>query len=254
MDAFVLDELGIKLPKKDDRAVYAIKLGDLKNRLDAYSNHPRFRKLKDILLNKIFAVELNTLASEIFSGTTPTAGGDAYTEDTSGIPFVRSGEITSDGKVAENIELLLKPDVHDGMMKRSQLKQGDLLIAIVGATIGSVGVYDRNAPANINQAIAGVRLNDKVLPEFICWYLKSSAGQAVLEFLKRPVARANINLEEVGQILVPVPEISLQKKIIIEVEKRRAQAQSLREEAEHEWQGAKENFEKALLDQKGLHE
>jgi len=247
IDGFVLEQLGLKLPKSDDRSVFSIKLGDTKKRLDAYSNHPRFRNLKDVLLNKLSAVELSTLAIEIFSGITPTAGGDAYIEDASGIPFVRSGEITPDGKVAENIELLLKPEIHDGMMKRSQLKQGDLLIAIVGATIGSVGVYDRNTPANINQAIAGVRLNDKVLPEFICWYLKSSAGQAVLEFLKRPVARANINLEEVGQILVPVPEIGIQKKIITEVEKRRVQARTLREAAEGEWQSAKEKFEKALL-------
>ncbi len=248
MDAFVLEQLGLKLPKEDNRSVFSVKLGDTKSRLDAYSNHPRFHKLQDILLNKLSAVELQTLATEIFSGTTPTAGGNAYTEEANGVPFVRSGEITTDGKVAENIELLLKPEVHDGTMKRSQLKQGDLLIAIVGATIGAVGVYDRKTPANINQAIAGVRLKDKVLPEFVCWYLKSSAGQAFLDFLKRPVARANINLEEIGQILVPVPKIETQKMIIDEVESRRAGARRLHESAEREWKEAKMKFEKALLE------
>lgn len=248
IDDIVLPKLGIKPFNEIHRSVYAIRLGETDNRLDAYANQPRFHYLRKTLKEKYSAIELSSIALDIFSGTTPLAGGDAYTDEGNGIPFVRSGEITSDGLVSENHDVFLKPLVHERTMKRSQLKQDDLLIAIVGATIGSVGIYKSDKPANINQAIAAVRLpTDKVLPEFVSWYLKSSVGQGMLDFLKRPVARANINLEEIGQILVPIPTLAIQKEIIKNVETRRAQARQLRKEAERQWQEAKEKFEKALL-------
>lgn len=41
------------------------------------------------------------------------------------------------------------------------------------------------------------------MPEFLVAYLLSPVGQTYLEYLKRPVARANINLEEIGEIGIP---------------------------------------------------
>lgn len=90
-------------------------------------------------------------------------------------------------------------------MKSSKLKKNDVLIAIVGATIGKVGLYHDDREANINQAIAGIRLkNQNILPKFIISYLLSSLGQTYLEYFKRPVARANINLQEIAKIEIPV--------------------------------------------------
>ncbi len=133
-------------------------------------------------------------------------------------------------------------------MLRSQLEYGDLLIAIVGATIGSVGVYKQRSPANINQAIAAVRISDERLSsDFVCWFLKSSLGQAELDYLKRPVARANINLDEISQILIPIPPKEMQEQILAKVQRGRELAQTLQSKATHVWHTAKVEFEKALL-------
>lgn len=110
----------------------------------------------------------------------------------------------------------IKPEIHNGIMKSSQLKKNDVLIAIVGATIGKVGFYDFDREANINQAIAGIRLkNSDILPKFIVSYLLSSIGQTYLDYLKRPVARANINLQEIAQIEIPVINKEKQKSLIM---------------------------------------
>jgi len=161
-------------------------------------------------------VELKDVAKSVFTGITPKSGGDAYTMDRqTGIPFVRSGEITEDGLVVEETEICLKPEVHNGIMRRSRLRKGDVLIAIVGATIGQTGIYNRDAEANINQAIAGVRLdNRQLLPEYLVAFLKTPTGQAILDFLKRPVARANINLDEIGSIVVPLPSPDRQTALL----------------------------------------
>ena len=155
------------------------------------------------------------LATSIFSGATPLAKGSAYVVPPLGVRFLRSGEITADGDISATSEVHISQDVHDGALKRSQLQTGDLLVAIVGATIGAAGIYSREEEANINQAIAAIRFREGAISrEYALWYLHSSLGQHLLDYFKRPVARANINLEEVGEIPVIVPDTSGQSALV----------------------------------------
>ena len=158
---------------------FAVRRGELLMRVDVYANLPRFRDLFESLRRLSFpAKTLREIATLIFSGTTPTAGGNAYTDSSEGIPFVRSGEITPDGYVEATQEIFLNLSIHKVNMFRSQLHKGDLLIAIVGATIGAVGLYDREGEANINQAIAGVRLDHKTGTPRICARLLDDKSRA----------------------------------------------------------------------------
>lgn len=142
---------------------------------------------------------------------TPKSGGDAYTESEDGILFIKSGCLSNDGMLTIDPTSKIKSDIHNGLMKSSKLKRNDVLIAIVGATIGKVGLFNLDCEANINQAIAAIRLKDTILPEFLVAYMLSPFGQAYLEYLKRPVARANINLQEIGEIGIPCLSIQQQR-------------------------------------------
>ena len=51
-------------------------------------------------------------------------------------------------------------------MQSSQVRKNDIMIAIVGATIGRIGIYYSDEPANINQAIALVRLKPNFHPDY----------------------------------------------------------------------------------------
>lgn len=157
---------------------------------------------------------MGNLCESIFSGITPKAGGDAYTQDEKGILFIKSGCLSYDGTITFDETSKIIPEVHNVLMKASQLKKDDVLIAIVGATIGKVGIYDLDREANINQAIAAVRLkkSSKILPEFLIAYLLSNIGQTYLEYLKRPVARANINLNEIASIGIPILAPKVQER------------------------------------------
>lgn len=158
-----------------------------------------------MLRNKFKTYRFSEITSSIFSGITPKSGGEAYTDELSGISFIRSGNLNVDGTVDEKAEVWIKPEIHNNTMKNSQLAYEDILIAIVGATIGKVGIYKSDKQANINQAIAAIRVSDRrFLPEYVLCYLQSSMGQTFLDYLKRPVARANINLEEIGSIEIPL--------------------------------------------------
>lgn len=133
------------------------------------------------------------------------------------------------------------------MLESSQLKKGDLLIAIVSATIGEVGIYNHEREANINQAIALVRLNNELLPVFAKEFYKSSIGSFILDRAKRPVARANINLDEIGILPIPVPPLAKQKEIAKHITDIRNKAQELKDKTKELLKRASEEIEEILL-------
>ncbi|KAA6321699.1 hypothetical protein EZS27_028681 [termite gut metagenome] len=182
-------------------------------RFDPYYYNPKF----EVIEHKLSKLKYSTIGKEcikIFSGITPKSGGDDYTNQFEGIPFIRSGDFIEDNQLDFNGLNYIKTDVHNKLMKGSQLKQFDVLIAIVGATIGKVGVYNYNLEANINQAICAVRFKDHINPFFVQLFLLTNLGQTIIDRLKRPVARANINLEEIASIPIPFLTIETQKAIV----------------------------------------
>ena len=252
IDGYLLKELGIIMPdiktELTDRVFY-VNYSDLSNRLDPYYSLEYFKKsFEAIHLGKYPVVSLKSLSILTTSGITPKSGGDAYVDDRlNGIPFIRSGNINIDGELDFDDLLYIKPDIHKTIMKSSQVKKNDLMIAIVGATIGQVGIYAFDNEANINQAIALVRLKDGINVEYIKELIKSSIGQLSLNRLKRPVARANINLEEIATIQVVLPPYEIQQKIANQIQSIRQQAKDLQAEGKTILNNAKIKVEQMIV-------
>jgi type I restriction enzyme, S subunit len=251
IDDFVLGELGIDMPRGGAERVFQIWSDEIQTRLDPSYFRPIFKMLDKIFSTTKYNVKtLKNLSVKITSGATPLSGGDAYTDQDSGIPFVRSGNINPDNEIDFNSLLYIKPEIHNKKLKSSQLKKGDLMIAIVGATIGQVSVYENDREANINQAIALIRLDEQVNPEYAKEFLYSKIGQIQLDRIKRPVARANINLDEVGSLQVIYPSKDKQNEMVGKIRKIRAKATELRQEAESIVAGAQKEIEQMILSSK----
>ena len=150
--------------------------------------------------------KLGELSSLITKGTTP------LDKNNSGIVnFVKiesidesSGDIT----ITQRISI----DEHNGYLRRSQLKENDILFSIAG-TLGRVtSVKSSILPANTNQALAIIRLKEGCL-DYVKTYLK---GKAVAEFIKKnPTigAQPNLSLEQVANLEIAIPSVSEQVKI-----------------------------------------
>ena len=252
IDDYLLKELGITMPNINaeltDRIFY-VNYSDLSNRLDPYYSLKYFQKsFEAVHSGKYPVVSLKSLSTLITSGITPKSGGDAYVDDRlNGIPFIRSGNINIDGELDFNDLLYIRPDVHKTIMKSSQVRKNDLMIAIVGATIGQVGIYVFDNEANINQAIALVRLKDGINVEYVKELIKSSIGQLSLNRLKRPVARANINLEEIATIQVVLPPYEIQQKIANQIQCIRRQAKALQAEGKAILDNVKQKVEQIIM-------
>lgn len=255
IDTYILAELHVSLPEfhtdLKDR-IFTIKRKTIDNRWDPYYSQNYFRDAFVALESCNYPiVNLKSIAKLITSGITPKSGGDAYTEDREiGVPFVRSGNISIEGELDFDDLLYLKPEIHETLMRSSQLQKNDILIAIVGATIGQVGIYPYDGEANINQAIALVRLKDGYDVQFIKELIKSSIGQLSLNRLKRPVARANINLEEISTIKVVLPPIDKQQEIANHILELRQQAKTLQEEGKRILELAKQEVERMIIGRK----
>jgi type I restriction enzyme S subunit len=253
IDDYLLGELGLKLPEKEKQTlqdrIFIVNKSVIEDRLDPYYSQEYFRSAFEALEScKYPVVNLKEISKLITSGITPKSGGEAYTEDKSiGVPFVRSGNISIDGELNYDDLLYLKPEIHENVMGSSKLKKDDILIAIVGATIGQVGIYLSEGEANINQAIALVRLKEGYNVQFIKELIKSSIGQLSLNRLKRPVARANINLEEVSRIKVVLPPEEKQQEIIDHIMAIRQQAKALQEEGKAILEQAKREVEGMII-------
>ena len=248
----MLEELGITLPESKTNfgsRFFLVSRSTLDKRWDPYYSQVYFRDaFKAVESGNYPVVNLKSISELITSGVTPKSGGEAYTEDRiNGVPFIRSSNISIDGELNYDDLLYLKPRVHETVMSSSKLRMNDLLIAIVGATIGQVGIYLSDEEANINQAIALVRLKKGYNIQFVKELIKSSIGQLSLNRLKRPVARANINLEEIGTIKIVLPPLDKQNEIASHIFEIRQKAKALQEEGKAILEEAKRKVETMII-------
>lgn len=248
IDQYLLGELGITLPEDSHEKTFIVNYKDVDGgRLDPYSHKPYFSSAFENIKREYDLFSIKQISLLITSGITPLSGSDAYTNRKEGVAFVRSGDIDINGNIDFDNLLYIKHNIHNAIMKSSQVQKNDIMIAIVGATIGRIGIYYSNEPANINQAIALVRLKENFLPDYIKEVLQSSIGQLNLDKMKRPVARANINLDEIGQIIIPIPPINKQQEIADHISTIRAEAKAMEDDANTILEQAKKEVQELIL-------
>jgi len=154
---------------------------------------------------------LGDQADVISKGASPKWQGFDYVD--SGVLFVRSQNV-GNGRM-EWSEKTFLPLIWNEKEKRSVLCVGDVLINLVGASIGRVAVGGAEiGQANCNQAVCFVRLRrDRMLPHFLAYFLLTEAGQMQMHSSKKDIARANLSLEDVRNFIVPLPPLDEQRDI-----------------------------------------
>ncbi len=153
----------------------------------------------------------------ITKGESPNWQGFDYVDE--GIPFIRSENVLW-GNI--NLSNYVKiPEEFHKKLKRSHIMPNDVLINLVGASIGRCGIVPSSiTDANINQAVALIRLNYSLLPSYLMHLLLSPQLQKKIHSGKVETARPNISLEDLRQLVVPVPPLAEQRRIVAEVERR----------------------------------
>jgi len=155
-------------------------------------------------------VYLRDVSELITKGTTPTTLGFDFTDE--GIRFLRVQNIEG-GQVHFNQETLHIDEKTHHVLKRSQIKPGDVLVSIAGS-IGRSAVVPENAPElNCNQAVAIVRTKNDVLQPYLRHWLESFDAQSQMRGSTVTGTISNLSLTQLGSLKVPLPPIAQQKRI-----------------------------------------
>jgi len=152
----------------------------------------------------------------VTKGSSPKWQGFEYTEG--GLPFVRSQNVLWGNLDLSDVAYL--PVVFNESHKNSIIRQGDILLNLVGASVGRSSIATEAIEgANCNQAVAIIRLvPDGILNKFLMYFFLSPYAQEHIHESKADVARANFNLDDIRPMVVPVPPLTEQHEIVRRVE------------------------------------
>ena len=121
----------------------------------------------------------------------------------------------NDGYVEERKCILSLEEITDDSFL---VKKGDLLIAMSGATTGKNGIYNSDTIAYINQRVGNIKIKNinTFYPKFRNFYIKSMEA----EILKQAYggAQPNISGGKICEMLLPLPPLSEQKRIVAKIE------------------------------------
>ena len=133
------------------------------------------------------------------------------------------------------------------LFEKFQIRKNDLLIAMTGATIGKVGVYEDDKKALLNQR-NGIIRSDTINTFWLMNLLNTELYQSLI--IRNAVGGAQPNISEtsITKLHIPFPPIEKQNEIASYISKIRQQAQSLQKESIQILQQAKEQIDKMILE------
>jgi type I restriction enzyme S subunit len=189
-----------------------LKKGLMQQLLTRGIGHTKFKRVIVGLIPVNWEIhKLREYTTTITKGTTPTTYGYQYTEE--GVIFLRVENINEHGHILSDNAKYISEET-DLILQRSQLKEGDILFSIAGA-IGRVGIVRKEIlPANTNQALAIIRLRKNTLNRmYLKYVLQSKSVQKQTKTMAVQLAQMNLNLQQVGNIQIPIPPKEEQKRI-----------------------------------------
>lgn len=173
----------------------------------------------------------------IKSGTTPKIRDENLKE---GVILLKTGNIRNNTLQYDQQNYFHIDSLTNKKMKSSELKNGDVLLNIVGATtsvIGRTALVTSDFPkSNITQAMASCRIFSlEINPSYLFLFFQTVYGMSQTKRLARPTGQFNLNLDEVGRYIIPILPASFQleiEEIVKSAHQKQSASKQLYKEAE----------------------
>ena len=125
-------------------------------------------------VKKVAPDRLRGFVRSMAGGATPsTTESEAhYTESDEGVPFIRVQNLSTTGRLSLEDCKRITRSTHEGLLKRSRLSGGELLVKITGVgRMAVASVVPEDFEGNINQHIVAIRTKDIATSETLAAYL-----------------------------------------------------------------------------------
>jgi restriction endonuclease S subunit len=241
LETFVLEQLGLSMPPPDARTAWAVRLqDDVRQRADANFHFPLFRSIQH-RLKELGAVPLGTLCRLSEERVDPRQG------EGSTFRYIEIGSVNAETGEASAVETL-REDAPS--RARMVVRAGDVIVSLTRPHRGSIALIGDSLDGCVASTGFAVLRNydpQRARTTYLWACLRTQAAR--MQMLQRSSGGnyPAITEDELRNVLIPVPDETVQDRVVAEVNNRRLAATRLRADAARIWNDAKQYFEDQLL-------
>ncbi len=157
----------------DKNKIFIVQRSEIEGRLEPEFYKPSIADLEKTIRGKS-SHKLRDYALSISGGATPkkTESDKYYADKETGVPFLRVQNLNTDGTLSFDDCLYINKETHEGMLFRSQVSEGDLLVKITGVgRMAIASVAPEGFIGNTNQHMVVVKTVNKEISKYLARYL-----------------------------------------------------------------------------------
>lgn len=207
-------------------------------RLDAHYFNPQYFEKMDMIdmLAKERGWRITNLGNLLRDSKTALAGGATprgalYPDD--GPKFVRVQNVKPMRlEWNADVDPCIGTSTHE-KLRRSQLREADVVLTITG-TYGVAGVVPKGfAPANINQHSVKIEVNEEIDPSYLCLFLNSELCRAQFDRAVTGSSRLALDYPAIRALRILYPtDKNVQREFVKDAARRLTKSTELRREAD----------------------
>ena len=127
-----------------------------------------------------------------------------------------------------------------------ELAEGDVLVTNRGTAIRA-GVFEKQDKVCIPSAnLTAIRPKEALNGKYLSIFIESPVGQTLLKSIQRGETILNINHKDLCELMIPLPSLEQQEKIVEEYEREAKLYQKITNEAQERWEAARIKLYKEL--------
>ena len=161
----------------------------------------------------------------------------------SGTPVVRITNIKDELVDLSNMVFIDKTDYKKDLSKY-EIVNGDLLIAMSGATTGKIGIHQSDEILLLNQRVGKFDPFNNLDKKYLFYFLSTKVEESLK--ISKGSAQPNLSTEQIKNFLIPIPSISEQKEIVDLLDKAFESIDKAKANIEKNIENAKELFQSKL--------
>ena len=131
-----------------------------------------------------------------------------------GIPFITISNITEQNKIDFSNTMYVPYSYYDALAEKRKPHSGDILYTVVGS-YGIPVCIEQNIKFVFQRHIAILRPKSEIVKSRYMFYvMQSGFFKAQAEKAARGVAQKTISLSSLAEMILPIPDISIQERLV----------------------------------------
>jgi len=245
IDDYLLSELGIILPPEPESTItnrmFRVTMRDVQLRHD-----PNFFGRKYVHLTEAITARPYKLLRDVCSFSSEVWDQKTGYEDV--FPYLEISAI--DLKTGDIAEISDTAITEAPSRARMIARPNDILVSTTRPSRGAITLVAKDQNqfiASTGFAVIRTVKSELIDREYLYWILRSKLGLTQMEQRSSGGNYPAITPSELKRIEIPLPDMALQKKIVVEILKRKSAALAMRQEANAKLESAKREVEAILL-------